>query len=172
MQRINSRSYVTFCNAISGLDDWEKPNDLAMILNISKGCFTDEKNIIGHLFTMFIANKLDKLISPEDLLTGNWDVIKNRARNCVYDNGTYRADIGSVLATRFLNYSMKYFDTKGSKNDVVCDRLLKFVEASEDKSKQIFSQDLIFNVAKTLVTKYPGRTNKLMMNSKLRKALI
>lgn len=172
LQKINPRSYVTFCNAISGLKDWENTEDLAMILNISKGCFTDEKNIVGNLFTMFIANKLDKLISPEDLLNGNWDTIKTKAKGCVYTDGKYRADVAAVLATRFLNYSMKYFDSKGSKSEVVCDRLLKFVEASEDKNDKIFAADVIFNIAKTLVTKYPARTNKLMMNAKIRKALI
>lgn len=172
IQKINPRSYVTFCNAISGIDDWEKPSNLAMILTISKGCFTDDKNIIGTLFTQFIANRLDKLISPEDLLKGDWETIKTRGKDCTHDENGYRADIASVLATRFLNYSMKYFETKGHKESVVCDRLLKFVEAAEDKKEQILSEDLLFNVAKELCTKYPGKCNKLMMNSKIRKALM
>lgn len=172
VQVVNARNYTTFCNAIGGVPDWSKTESLGMILTISKGCFTDPKNVVGHLFTMFIANKLDKLISPEDLLKGDWDTVHARAKQCVYDNGHYRADIASVLATRFLNYSIKYFDTKGSKESVVCERLLKFVDASQDRNNQIFSEDLLFNIAKTLVTKYPGRTNKLMMNSKIRKALM
>ena len=168
-QTINPRSYTTFCNAISGLEDWSKTKTLAMILNIAKGCFDDKDNVIGHLFTMFIANKLDKLISPERLLTGKWEEVSEEIKNCVYDGaGNYRPDIASVLSTRLLNYTSYYFDQKGSKSDPVQKRLLEIIDSPE----MLFSEDLIYNVIKQLATNYPSRMNKVIIHPKIRKKLL
>ena len=56
LSTINPRSYTMFANAISGLANWGSPDSLAMILNISKGCFNDPDNIVGSLFTTFIVH--------------------------------------------------------------------------------------------------------------------
>ena len=168
-QTINPRSYTTFCNAISGLEDWSETKTLAMILNIAKGCFDDKNNVIGHLFTMFIANKLDKLISPERLLTGKWEEVSEEITKCVYDGtGNYRPDIASVLSTRLLNYTSYYFDQKGSKSDPVQKRLLEIIDSPE----MLFSEDLIYNVIKQLATTYPSRMNKVIIHPKIRKKLL
>lgn len=166
---INPRSYTTFCNAISGLKDWSNTKDLAMILNIAKGCFDDKDNIVGNLFTMFIANKLDKLISPERLLTGDWKEVSEEIKQCVYDeHGNYRPDIASVLSTRLLNYTSYYFEQKGSKSDPVQKRLLEIIDSPE----MLFSEDLIYNVIKQLATNYASRMNKVIVHPKIRKKLL
>lgn len=166
---INPRSYTTFCNAISGLKDWSNTKDLAMILNIAKGCFDDKDNIVGNLFTMFIANKLDKLISPERLLTGDWKEVNEEIKQCVYDeHGNYRPDIASVLSTRLLNYTSYYFEQKGSKSDPVQKRLLEIIDSPE----MLFSEDLIYNVIKQLATNYASRMNKVIIHPKIRKKLL
>lgn len=166
---INPRSYTTFCNAISGLKDWSNTKDLAMILNIAKGCFDDKDNIVGNLFTMFIANKLDKLISPERLLTGDWKEVSEEIKQCVYDeHGNYRPDIASVLSTRLLNYTSYYFEQKGSKSDPVQKRLLEIIDSQE----MLFSEDLIYNVIKQLATNYASRMNKVIIHPKIRKKLL
>lgn len=166
---VNARSYTMFGNAISGIDDWSTFENLALILNISKGCFPfDKDNIIGGLFTTFIANKLDKLVSPKDMLLQSWNTVKDKIKKCVYDDGEYRPEIASVLATRLLNYSMVYFGTKGCKSSVVQDRLLDIIN-SEDK---LFSEDLIFNVVKNLVTKYSAKMNKVLMIPAIRAKLL
>lgn len=166
---INPRSYTTFCNAISGLKDWSNTKDLAMILNIAKGCFDDKDNVVGHLFTMFIANKLDKLISPERLLTGDWKEVSEEIKQCVYDeHGKYRPDIASVLSTRLLNYTSYYFEQKGSKSDPVQKRLLEIIDSPE----MLFSEDLIYNVIKQLATNYASRMNKVIIHPKIRKKLL
>lgn len=166
---INPRSYTTFCNAISGLKDWSNTKDLATILNIAKGCFDDKENVVGHLFTMFIANKLDKLISPERLLTGDWKEVSEEIKQCVYDeHGNYRPDIASVLSTRLLNYISYYFEQKGSKSDPVQKRLLEIIDSPE----MLFSEDLIYNVIKQLATNYASRMNKVIIHPKIRKKLL
>ena len=77
---MNARSYTMFANIISGIPNWQNPENLAMILQIASGCFNDKDNIIGNLFTTFVANKLDQLISPEDLLLGDWDKVYPKAK--------------------------------------------------------------------------------------------
>ena len=105
IQAVNPRSYTTFCKAISGLKDWNNPDTLALILQISKGCFLNDKdNIIGNLFTSFIVNKLDKLIQPKEMIELKWETLEPKMKDCVYDNGKFRPDIASILTIRFMNY--------------------------------------------------------------------
>ena len=166
---INPRSYVTFCNAISGIGDWGSPESLALILNIAKGCFDDKDNIIGHLFTTFIANKLDKLISPEDMLLKPWEDIEDKIRKCVYDdNKKYRPDVAAVLHTRLLNYSMFYFKQPKARTEIVQDRLIKLIDASTNPDTKLFAEDLIFDIIRTLMKYYPARTNKFMLVKSIR----
>ena len=169
LKTINPRSYTMFGRAISGVQNWQNGDSLAMILNISKGCFNDPDNIVGNLFTTFVANKLDQLVSPKDMLMEKWDTVCPKIEKCVYDaNGNYKPAVAAILQTRLLNYSMFYFDQKGSKTDVVYDRLLDILHAK----KMLFSEDIVFNIIKTLCTKYAQRTNKWMLNNELRARII
>ena len=173
LDTINPRSYTTFANAISGIADWNKPENLALILNIAKGCFHDDQNIVGGLFTSFIANKLDKLISPEDLLLQKWDTVHPKIEKCVYEGNDYHPEIAAVLGTRLLNYSCKHLGTKGAKSQPVQERLIELVENSNDPNeKALFSEDLLFNIIKTVVAKYPAQTNKLLLNPQIRKKIV
>lgn len=170
IQTINPRSYTTFCKAISGLKNWDNPDTLALILQISKGCFLNDKdNIIGNLFTTFIANKLDRLIQPKDMIELKWDTLEPKMKNCVYDNGNFRPEIASILTIRFMNYVLHLFGTKGAiKENVVYDRILEIVNNDE----MLFSEDLIFHLVKNLITMYPGRTSKLLMNPIIRNKVV
>lgn len=169
LSTINPRSYTMFANAISGIDDWQKPESLALILNISKGCFNDPDNVVGSLFTTFVANKLDQLVSPKDMLMEKWETVYPKIKKCVYDtDGNYKNAVAAILQTRLLNYSTYYFDQKGSKTEVVGDRLLQIMNAPE----MLFSEDIVFNIIKVLCTKYPARTNKWMLNGQIRQRVV
>ena len=163
VQTVNARSYTTFANTIAGFKDFSTRETLSKILNIASGCFTNENNTVGTLFTAFIANKLDKLTSPKEMLLTGWDTLKVELQNCLYDGNNYRADIANVLSTRFLNYVEFYFDQPNCKSDVVIKRMLDFI----DSDVVLLSEDLIFHLVKNLTTKYPPRTNKLLMNPKV-----
>lgn len=166
--KINARNFTMFSNIISGIKDWSKPENLALILQIASGCFLDEDDIVGGLFTTFIANKLDKLLSPEDLIHKDWNYVKGVLEKQLYDGDKYRADIASVVTTRFVNYSLMYFSKTGSKTDLITDRIINLIE----NEKLLLTEDLIFSLVKTLNKKYPGRCNKLLLNPKLAKKLI
>ena len=169
---INPRSYTTFTNIISGIENWDKPESLALILNISKGCFHDPNNVVGSLFTSFIANKLDKLVTPEDMLMKKWDTVKEDIERCVYEKDDYHPEIAAVLNTRLLNYSVNYLKD-GNKADVVCNRLLDLIDNSNSSTdRHLFSEDLIFSIIKTIVAKFPAKTNKLLLNPAVRKKIL
>lgn len=169
VQTINPRAYTTFCKAISGIKDWSDDNSLALILNISKGCFLNDKdNVVGTLFTTFISQKLDKLVSPHDMLTQKWETVEPKIHDCVYDNGRMKTEIASILAIRLLNHIMYYYSQKGVKESVVEDRLLDFIE----NERKLFSDDLLFYIIKTVIGKYPAKTTKLLINSKIRSKVI
>lgn len=179
---VNARNYVMFGNTISGIQDWEQPKNLAFIQQIASGSFLDDKdNVVGSLFTTFIANKLDKLVTPEDMLMKPWNTIKTQIKNCVYDAaGNYRPDVASILHTRLLNYSVYYFENvKDAKTNLVQDRLLELIEAPNETNANgdkigvmLFSEDFLFNIIRTLMKKFPTRTNKFMLNSKIRQKII
>lgn len=166
---INPRSYTMFANAISGIQNWQNPESLAMILNISKGCFHDKDNIVGSLFTTFVANKLDQLVSPKDMLTEKWDTVQPKIKKCVYDDkGNYKPSVAAILQTRLLNYSLYYWGQTGAKTQPVIDRLLEILNSQD----VLFSEDIIFNIIKTLATKFPARMNKAMLNNQIRQKVI
>lgn len=168
-ESINPRSYTMFANAISGIENWQSPESLAMILNISKGCFDDQDNIIGSLFTTFIANKLDQLIAPKDMLTEKWETVYPKIKKCVYDeNGNYKPAVAAILQTRLLNYSIYYWGQEKAQTQPVIDRLLEILNAKE----MLFSEDILFNIIKTLATKYPKRMNRAMLNTQIRQKVI
>lgn len=169
IQTINPRAYTTFCKAISGIKDWNDEKSLALILNISKGCFlNDSDNIVGNLFTTFISMKLDKLVSPKDMLMQKWETVEPKIYDCVYDGDRMKTEIASILALRLLNHIMFYFSQTGVKESVVQDRLLDFIE----NPRKLLSDDLLFHIIKTVVGKYPSRTGKLMLNSKIRAKVV
>ena len=169
---MNARSYTMFAKTIAGITKWENPSNLGMILQIASGCFNDKDNVVGSLFTTFVANKLDKLIPPEDLLLKPWETVEQKIRDCVYEDGVYKPHIASILSTRLLNYSMVYFGKKGAKTEVVQDRLIKLIDCCDNKNTMLFAEDLLFNIIKELVKNFPARTNKLVLNPKIRKQII
>lgn len=169
VQTINPRAYTTFCKAISGIKDWNDDKSLGLILNIAKGCFLNDKdNVVGTLFTTFIAQKLDKLVSPQDMLLQKWETVEPKIYDCTHDGDRFKPEIASILGIRLLNYILVYFSEKGSKENVVQDRLLEFI----DNPRKLLSNDLLFHTIKTVIAKYPQRTTKLLLNAKIRNQII
>ena len=167
--KVNARNYTMFINTISGIKDWSSSENLAFILQLASGCFLDDKeNVVGHLFSTFIANKLDKLPTPETLVTQKWDTLGPKLEGLLYESGRYRPDLAAILSTRFCNYSLTLFEKKGTKTDPIVNRILEII----DNEKILFSEDLIFNLIKTLHKKYPARCNKMLMNPKIIKKLM
>ena len=127
---------------------------------------------IAEQMSELIANKLDRLVSPEDMLMKKWDTVKEDIERCVYEKEDYHPEIAAVLNTRLLNYSVNYLKD-GNKADVVCNRLLDLIDNSNSSTdRHLFSEDLIFSIIKTIVAKFPAKTNKLLLNPAVRKKIL
>ena len=152
-QETNARSISTFFNAISSIEKFEE--SLSLIQMIGEGSVGDE---FSSMFTMFINNKLDKLVTPMDLLTHKDEsYILGELRSCIGKDDSYRADIASALATRLANYSVVY-SKENTINQKITDRLITLC------TKDYFTDDLKYLVVRTIFNGNKQKFNKMMMN--------
>ena len=150
----NSRSITTFFNSISSLDSFE--SNLSLIQMIGEGSVGSE---FTTLFTMFINNRLDKMISPEDILTHkSEEYILNTLKGIIGKDTKYRADLASIISTRLINYSLFYSKNNKVEKNII-DRLAFLM------NEDLFAVDLKYNIVKSI---YNGNTSsfKLLMLDK------
>lgn len=157
---VNSRSITTFFNSISSLDSFD--NNLPLIQMVGEGSVGSE---FTTMFTMFINNKLDKMISPKDILTHESDVyVVNTLKGIIGKDKAYRADLASILSTRIINYSLLY--SKENKIDkLIIDRLSLLM------NEEIFAVDLKYNIVKSIYTGNQSAFKLLMLDKTLIKFL-
>lgn len=151
----NARSITTFFNAISSIPVFE--DKLNLIQNIGEGSVGSE---FASLFTLFINNKLDKLITPQDMLTKDEKYVKSVLNGVIGENNSYRADIASTLATRLVNFSLNYATTN-SIPDPMISRISMLV------TDEIFGTDLNYYVIRTILNGNKSKFSKLMMDPKV-----
>jgi len=97
-KEVNSRSVSMFFNSISSLKSFDE--SLPLIQMIGEGSVGSE---FSTMFTMFINNKLDRMITPENILTQDEKYVMNTLKGLVGKEDKYRADIASTLSTRLAN---------------------------------------------------------------------
>ena len=155
-QETNSRSISTFFNAISSFESFE--SNLPMIQMIGEGSVGDA---FASMFTTFINNKLDKLVTPKDLLTHESEsYILGELRSCIGNNDNYRADIASTLATRLSNYAVVY-SKENTVTQKITDRLIAFC------TKDYFTNDLKYLIVRSIFNGNKQKFNKMMMNPEI-----
>jgi nucleoside-triphosphatase THEP1 len=152
-QRVNPRSITTFFNAISSIPKFE--DDLPLIQMIGEGSVGPD---FSSMFTMFINNKLDRIISPVDILTKDEQYVMNSLTNAVGKDDEFRADISSVIATRIINYSLAVAD-KGAVGKPIIDRIAKLTTDCD-----AFTNDLRYYMVKEIVNGNKTKFSQLMMN--------
>jgi len=160
-QRVNPRSITTFFNAISSIDKFE--DSLPLVQMIGEGSVGAD---FSSMFTMFINNKLDRIISPEDILTKDKDYVMGALTNAVGKDDNFRADISSVIATRLINYSLVQAE-KGSVSAGVIDRLAILTTECD-----AFTNDLRYYMVKEIVNGNKVKFAKLMQNTNVVKMAI
>ena len=163
-QKTNARSITTFFNSISSVENFDE--SLPLIQMIGEGSVGAE---FATLFTTFIHNKLDKMVSPKDMLTNaSWEYVKGQmgsAMGKVADND-YRADIASVLAHRLINFTVVYSE-KNTVDQKIIDRITSFIT-----DKDIFNNDLKYAIIKGIVNGNKTKFTKLMMNPEIAKIAV
>jgi hypothetical protein len=160
-QETNARAITTFFNAISSFENFN--DSLSYIQMIGEGSVGDE---FASMFTIFINNKLDKLVTPKDLLThDNEQYIVGELTSCVGKDDNYRADIASTLATRLANYAVVY-SKENTINQKITDRLELLC------TKEYFTNDLKYLVVRTIFNGNKQKFNKLMMKPEIIKMTV
>ena len=158
-QETNARSISTFFNCISSIPKFE--DQLPLVQMIGEGSVGNE---FASMFTTFINNKLDKLVTPREIVTGDVEVL-GQLRECIGKDDSYRADIASLLATRVANFSVAF-----SKTDTVTqkvqERLIKLC------TSDYFTDDLKYLVVRTIFNGNKAKFNKMMMNPAIIKMTI
>jgi nucleoside-triphosphatase THEP1 len=154
-QKLNPRSITTFFNSISSIDKFEE--ELPLIQMIGEGSVGSE---FSSMFTMFINNRLDKIVSPKDVLFNtNQDYITGQLKAATTQGGTeFRADISSIIATRTVNYALHYAETNGVKKELI-DRLIYLTTDCES-----FTNDLKYYIIKEIVNGNKIKFAKLLMH--------
>lgn len=153
-QRVNPRAITTFFNAISSIEKFEE--QLPLIQMIGEGSVGAE---FSSMFTMFINNKMDKIISPQDILTNtNESYVVGALNNAVGTGDDYRADISSIITTRIINYSLKHA-SEHAVSDTMINRLVKLTTDCD-----AFTNDLKYYMVKEILAGNKPKFARLMQN--------
>ena len=152
-QNTNARSITTFFNAISTIDNFEE--QLPLIQMIGEGSVGDE---FSTMFTTFINNRLDKLITPKSIMEiEEWPNTKAQLTKTIGKEDTYRADIASVIARRLINYNLVNAE-KSSINDKAIKRLINIF------TDEVFTNDLKYTMVREIINGNRTKFQKLMLN--------
>lgn len=148
---LNPRSITTFFNAISSIKDFSK--ELPLINMIGDGSVGPE---FSQLFAMFINNRLDKLITPHDiLLHDNSQHVMTELKKAIGTDKDYRADIASILTTRMINYGIHYSETNTIYQKTI-DRLIDL------STNDILTDDLKYVLVKKFLNGNKQKFAKMM----------
>jgi hypothetical protein len=154
-KEVNSRSVSMFFNSISSLKSFEE--SLPLIQMIGEGSVGSE---FSTLFTMFINNKLDKMISPENIMSQDETYVMNTLKSLVGKDKNYRADIAATLGTRVANY-LEFYAKDNAVEKPLTERISKIV------TEKIFATDVCYNMVKSIYNSNPNKFKLMMLNKEL-----
>lgn len=153
----NPRSIMTFFNSISSIPEFK--DSLPLIQMIGEGSVGVE---FSTMFTTFINNRLDKLVTPKDvLLHENESYVIGELRNCIGRGNDYRADIASILTTRIINFTLNYAENN-SVTRAITDRLIKL-----STDEETLTNDLKYVLVKKLLAGNKQKFQGMMNNTEI-----
>jgi hypothetical protein len=152
---VNSRSISMFFNSISSISNFD--NSLPLIQMIGEGSVGPE---FSSMFTMFINNKLDKMISPENIMNQDEQYVLNTLKSLTGKEDKYRADIASTLSTRIINF-LDLFAKTNTVDKPITERLSKIV------NEKVFTTDICYNMVKSVYNNNPSKFKTMMMDKSL-----
>ncbi len=157
---VNPRSITTFFNSIISIPDFSEKNAMGLIQMIGEGSVGVE---FATIFTLFINNKLDKLITPKDILFHESDThVIGELNKCIGKDKAYRNDIASVLTTRTINYAIHHAENN-SVDQKMIDRIIKLC------TDDVLTDDLKYVLTKKLLAGNKKKFEKIMADAKVMK---
>lgn len=161
-KKVNARNMTLFFNAISSIQDFNTAESLVLIQKIGEGSVGIE---FTSLFVSFINNRLDKLLTPEQIYSNKWAWVEPQLRSVIGKDDKYRADIASTIAQRFVNYSL-YFAEKNAVKDDMIDRI------KEVSKSGAFTTDLVYKLVRDLFNGNKAKFKKMTLDADLTKIVI
>lgn len=161
-QGVNPRSMVNFFNMIRGIKDFASADGLTKIQLLGEASIG---KYAAQMFVQFINNKLDKLISPEEMLFNpNDKAIMENMKGTIGTGNSYRADVAYVLSSRLINRSISHAENNPI-DDKLCDRLEMMVTG------KVFSVDVCYNIVRTIHAANTQKFRKLSVRPTVMKYL-
>ena len=160
-QKVNPRSVTTFFNAISSIEKFDE--ELPLIQMIGEGSVGND---FAAMFSMFINNKLDRIISPEDILTKDEAYVVGALKSMIGEDDDFRADISSVVSTRLINFALR----KADKESIPQDMINRLVKLTTDCTS--FTDDLSYYIVKELTNGNKPKFSKMLLNPKVAKMVM
>jgi hypothetical protein len=153
---INARTVTMFFNSLMSIEKFDE--QLPLIQQLGEATTNPE---FTTMFTTFINNKLDKLVTPKDmLLHDNEAYIIGELNSCIGTGASYRADIASVLATRLINFTVNYAENN-TITPKITDRMIKFCTG------EVFTNDLKYIIVRKVVNANKQKFSKMMLNAEV-----
>jgi len=152
---VNHRSAVMFFHSISSVKSFE--DSLPLIQMIGEGSVGSE---FSSMFTMFINNKLDKMITPKAIMDQDEKYVLGTLKSLIDGDKGYRADIAATLSTRMVNY-LDRFATENKVEKPAIERIKALVKSD------IFTKDIIFNMVKGIYNSNPKKYQLMLLDKEM-----
>jgi hypothetical protein len=154
---VNPRSLTNFFNSISSIPNFE--DNLPMIQNLGEGSVGPE---VAIMFNVFINNRMDKWMTPKDILEVKDDKVVLSALESMFGTGDdKRADIASVLTTRLINYALYYAESNPITPEII-DRITTLIKAPD-----IFTDDLKYILVKKILNGNKQKFQKMLIDTEV-----
>lgn len=158
-KQTNARSITTFFNAISSFENFA--NHLPMVQMIGEGSVGEA---FASTFNIFINNRLDKILSPKEMLhTSDEKEVMRKMKDAVNgDDGEFQTAVSSMLATRLANYSVVYAKDNAV-NDKIISRLTSLILSD------YFTIDNRYMIVRSIIAGAKQKYQRLTMNPEILK---
>lgn len=140
-KKVNPRSLTKFFMSLEGIKNFESPESQERIADLADAFVSP---YVSGIFSQFITERLDTLLTPEQILDGETEVVAKELKESMTRDGSFMASIANVIAVRLENFIKKHAKSKTIKAEWVdsLGRLLKV--------KDLFPKDITFDIAKTV----------------------
>ena len=153
---INARSITKFYNAIHSIEDFNTDQGLHLIQLLGEGSLGVEATT---MFTSFIDQRMDKLITTQEILdtTVTFKEIEKRLKGLVSKNDKYRGDIAYVICSRLITYAEFKLNDNNTTPEMV-DRVEELL------SSDVLGTDLKFVLGKKITNLDSTVFNRLLVS--------
>lgn len=138
LKKANIRLWTKFFDTISGIENFETQLGKVMLIG---GSSIPQEHML--LFSQFVQNKLDKLLSPQMMLDGDEKKVLKELKSIIGTGNARRNDLASILSKRLMNYCA------ANEKDLTKDQVERFAIILES---EVFTKDIVHLVARKIVS--------------------